>query len=260
VPHADLHVHTTRSDGQLTLETLPAAARRGDVAVTAVTDHDRLHPDIDAPVVERDGVRIVNGIELRVEAPDERVDLLGYGVDPDAAGDLRGECRRLQDDRIERARAMTEALEDRLGIDLDVDHEAGVGRPNIARAIDANPDTDVDYEGAFDDLIGDGDPCYVARDVPAFERGLSLLREACGVVSLAHPLRYDDPAAALELAPRCDAVEGAYPYGSPVDEHLVKRTVAEHDLLVTGGSDAHDERLGLAGLSERRFGRLATHL
>jgi len=260
VPHADLHVHTTRSDGQLTLEALPAAARRADVAVTAVTDHDRLHPDLDAPVVEREGVPIVNGIELRVAAPHERIDLLGYGVDPDAAGDLRAECRRLQDDRIERARAMTEAVEDRLGIDLDLAYEPGVGRPNLARAIDAHPDTDVDYEAAFDDLIGDGGPCFVARDVPDFERGLSLLRETCGVVSLAHPLRYDDPAAALELAPRCDAVEGPYPYGSSVDEGLVERTVAEHDLLVTGGSDAHDERLGLAGLSEGEFDRLAAHL
>lgn len=151
MPHADLHVHTTRSDGQLTLETLPAAAHRGGVAVTAVTDHDRLHPDLDAPVVERDGVRIVNGIELRVAAPDERVDLLGYGVDPDAAGDLRAECRRLQDDRVERARAMTEAIESRLGIDLDFDHEPGVGRPNIARAIDGHPDTDVDYGGRSTD-------------------------------------------------------------------------------------------------------------
>jgi predicted metal-dependent phosphoesterase TrpH len=260
VPHADLHVHTTRSDGQLTLERLPAAASRAGVAVTAVTDHDRLHPDLDAPVVERDGVRIVNGVELRVEAPHERLDLLGYGVDPDAAAALRAECRRLQDDRIERARAMVDGVERRLGIDLDVDFEPGVGRPHVAGAVDAHPDTDLDYGDAFDELIGDGGPCFVARDVPDVERGLSLLREACGVVSLAHPLRYDDPAAALEFAPRCDAVEGPYPYAADVDETLVDEAVAEHDLLLTGGSDAHDDRLGLAGLSEAQFDRVAAHL
>ncbi len=260
MPYADLHVHTTRSDGQLTLETLPAAAERAGVAVTTVTDHDRLHPELDAPVVERDGVRIVNGVELRVQADGQRLDLLGYGVDPDRADELRAECDRLQRDRIERARAIAEGVEDRLGIDLDLAYEPGIGRPHVARGIDASPETDLDYRDAFAELIGDDGPCYVPRDVPSFEEGLSLLREACGVVSLAHPLRYGDPAAALELAADCDAVEGPYPYERAVDETLVSETVERHDLLVTGGSDAHDDRLGLAGLSEPAFERLAAHL
>ena len=38
---ADLHVHTTNSDGTLTLETLAPAAERADLAAVAVTDHDR---------------------------------------------------------------------------------------------------------------------------------------------------------------------------------------------------------------------------
>ncbi len=260
MPHADLHVHTTRSDGQLTLETLPAAARRADVAVTAVTDHDRLHPDLDAPVVDRDGVRIVNGVELRVQAEGQRLDLLGYGVDPDRADDLRAECNRLQDDRIERARAIAEGVEDRLGIDLDLTYEPGIGRPHVARAIDAHPDTDLGYGDAFTELIGDDGPCFVAREIPSAERGLSLLDAACGVVSLAHPLRYGDPEAALELAPECDAVEGPYPYDGTVDEGLVADAVERHDLLVTGGSDAHDETLGRAGLSVSAFERLERHL
>lgn len=260
MPHADLHVHTTRSDGQLTLERLPAAADRADVAVTAVTDHDRLHPALDAPVVEREGVRIVNGIELRVQADGQRLDLLGYGVDPERADDLRAECDRLQRDRIERARAIAESVEERLGVDLDLSYEPGIGRPHVARAIDATPETDLGYRDAFAELIGDGGPCYVSRDVPSFERGRSLLDETCGVVSLAHPLRYGDPEAALELAAECDAVEGPYPYDGAVDEALVAETVERHDLLVTGGSDAHDDRLGLAGLSESAFERLAAHL
>jgi len=260
VPYADLHVHTTRSDGQLTLERLPAAADRADVAVTAVTDHDRLHPGLDAPVVERDGVRIVNGVELRVQADGQRLDLLGYGVDPARADDLRTECERLQRDRIERTRAIAECVEERLGIDLGLSYEPGIGRPHVARAIDASPETDLGYRDAFADLIGDDGPCFVPRDVPSFEHGLSLLSEACGVVSLAHPLRYDDPAAALELAADCDAVEGPYPYDGPVDEELVATAVERHDLLVTGGSDAHDDRLGLAGLSESDFDSLVAHL
>jgi len=260
VPHADLHVHTTRSDGQLTLETLPTAARRADVAVTAVTDHDRIHPRLDTPVVERDGVRIVNGIELRVEAADQRIDLLGYGVDPDRANDLRAECDRLQRDRVERTRSIADRVESRLDLSLDISFEPGVGRPHVARAIDDHPETALTYEDAFDDLIGDDGPCFVSRDVPSFDRGRSLLAEACSVVSLAHPLRYPDPESALELAADCDAVEGPYPYSGAVEESLVDRAIEAHDLLVTGGSDAHDDRLGRAGLSKPAFDRLDDRL
>lgn len=41
MPYADLHVHTTRSDGSLPLEAVPEVARRDGVDVVAVTDHDR---------------------------------------------------------------------------------------------------------------------------------------------------------------------------------------------------------------------------
>jgi predicted metal-dependent phosphoesterase TrpH len=258
--YADLHVHTRRSDGTLTLETIPDAARAAGVAVVAVTDHDRFHPDFDGPVVERDGVTVIHGIELRVEGPHGRVDLLGYGLEPTEA--LRTEVERIQRDRRERGRAIVGCVEDRLGIDLDVGIREGLGRPHVARAIEDHPDTALDYDDAFAELIGNDGPCFVARDVPSFERGQAVLDDACALVGLAHPFRYDDPEAALTLTADLDAVEGYYPYDRPVDESPIDDVVREHDLLVTGGSDAHGRTLGAAGLSaadyepiERRLGR-----
>ena len=251
MPYADLHVHTTRSDGTLELEAVPAAARRADVSVVGLTDHERLQP-LEEPVVERDGVTLVSGIELRVE-PDggDRVDLLGYGVAPTTA--LEELVEEIQRNRLERGQAIVDSVEDRLGIDLAVDVEGGFGRPHVARAIADHPDADYDYQGAFDHLIGAGKPCYVPRWVPSFDRGRRILKEACSIVSLAHPLRYRDPASALELVADLDAVELPYPYGREVDLTPVERAVERHDALVTGGSDAHDDRLGLAGLSAAQF-------
>jgi predicted metal-dependent phosphoesterase TrpH len=251
--YADLHVHTTTSDGELTPATLPTAARAAGVDVVAVTDHDRLHPALDDPVSTLDGVTVVRGIELRVETGDgRRVDLLGYGAR--ATTELETAVQRLQRDRIARARAIVEAVEDHTGVALDVELHEGVGRPHLARAIDDRPDLPHDYQDAFDELIGNDGPCYVARDVPGFERGRRLLDEACGLVGLAHPLRYDDPGAALALTADLDAVERYYPYGRPVDPAPVDRAIREHDLLATGGSDAHDDRLGRAGLTEDDYG------
>lgn len=242
---ADLHVHTTNSDGELTLETLPTAARRAGVETVAVTDHDRTHPELDAPVTEREGITVVHGIELRVEADTQRVDLLGYGVEQPAA--LEELTERLQQDRIERARRIVERVEDRIAVDLEVEFSEGVGRPHIAQAI-ADSDAPYSYQESFEQLIGDDCPCYVSREIPSFETGRERLQEACAVVGLAHPFRYDRPAAAISLTETLDAIEIPYPYGRDIDRTPARRAATEHDLLVTGGSDAHDETLGVAGL------------
>jgi len=241
---ADLHAHTTNSDGEMTLDDVPAAAADAGVEVVAVTDHDRVHPALDTPWEDRNGVRFVHGIELRVESPAGRVDLLGYGVEPTPA--LEREIERLQTDRTRRGARIIENVESHLGVDLDIEPRPGIGRPNIARAVaDA---TGMAVDAVFDELIGDDGPCYVAREVPDFETGRELLADACGLVGLAHPLRYDDPAAALELCADLDAVERFYPYGDDPDPAPVAAAVDRYDLVATGGSDAHDHTLGRAGL------------
>ena len=249
---ADLHVHTTRSDGSLTLDGLPDAAADAGVEVVAVTDHDRVQPALDGPVTARDGLTIVHGIELRVDAGEQRLDLLGYGLTPTDA--LVAECERIQRDRRQRGRAIIDCVEDRLGRSLPVEPRAGLGRPHIARAVAEV--TDYSVQGAFDELIGDDCPCYVPREVPDFERGRDLLADACGLVGLAHPLRYRDTDAALARCGTLDAVERWYPYGRPVDTDPVAAAIERYDLTPTGGSDAHNDRLGVAGLDAESWTRV----
>lgn len=253
-PVADLHVHTTASDGTLTVADLPAAAADAGLSCVAVTDHDRIHPALSTPLVRRDGVTLVRGIELRVDAGEQALDLLGYAVRHTDA--LDAEVDRLQKNRRTRAREIVDRVEAELGVSLDLEVHEGVGRPHVARAIAAS-DAPYDYQGAFDHLIGDDGPCYVARELPTVEQGLALLSEACPVVGLAHPFRYDDVDAALALAPALDAVERYYPYGHAVDTDRLDRLVAEHDLVATGGSDAHGTTLGKAGLPQSSFERFA---
>jgi predicted metal-dependent phosphoesterase TrpH len=253
---ADLHVHTTNSDGTLTLSALPEAAAQAEVDVVAITDHDRIHPDLSTPVAHIDGLTVVHGIELRVDTGDERVDLLGYGVERTDA--LESLVEALQSDRIERGRRIIDCIEDHLGVELPLEPRAGLGRPHIARAV--TEVTDYEYGEVFEELIGNDCPCYVARDIPSFEEGRSVLKEACGLVGLAHPYRYDAPEDALALCAELDAVERFYPYGREVDTEGLDRAIERHDLIATGGSDAHEETLGKAGLDREDYRRFRAAL
>ncbi|WP_224270949.1 PHP domain-containing protein [Haloprofundus salinisoli] len=257
--YADLHVHTTNSDGELALDEIPAAAAKAGITAVAITDHDRIQPELDAPLVRVDGIDIIHGIELRVEVESlsERIDLLGYGVTELPA--LCAELDRLQANRKTRGARIVELVERELDIALDIEVHEGTGRPHIARAIDAHSETDLSYQDTFDELIGDSGPCHVPREVPSFERGVSLLSEACNVVSLAHPYRYSDPDAVLGLATRLDAVESRYPYSASntaCHSDCDIRTVERHNLLITGGSDAHQKDLGQTGLTKSEYERL----
>jgi hypothetical protein len=258
---ADLHIHTTVSDGVMTLSEVPEVAREAGLDAVAITDHDRYHPDLDSPVTTLDGITVVRGIELRADAGFERVDLLGYGLRETDA--LAEECDRIQANRIERGRKIIENVERETGVDLDIEPTVGLGRPDIARAIEAS-DAPYDVDGAFAELIGNDGPCFVSRDVPSVERAVELLRDACEVVGLAHPFRYGDPDAALALLEEydLDAVERFYPYSraEQPDPEPVERAIADHDLLRTGGTDAHERTLGVEGLDRDDWERFESQL
>lgn len=254
---ADLHVHSSRSDGAVAPAEVPEIARRVGLEAVAITDHDRL-PPLEAPVVSRGDVEVVGGIELRVEAGDVgRVDLLGLGVTP--TGPLEGEIERIQTDRMRRALAMRDRLADTLDVDLDVPIGPGVGRPHLAAAVAER--TDLDVAAVFERYIGEDGPCYVAREVPSFDRGRELLGAACEVVVLAHPLRYDDPEGALERCGELDGFEAEYPYDADVDRTPLERARERPHAVETGGSDAHTaDAIGTVGLGRGAYDAVRPHL
>lgn len=253
---ADLHVHTTRSDGAVAPDELAERAAAAGLEAVAATDHDRL-PAWDHPVHHTAGVTVIGGIELRVESPTAgRIDLLGYGVEATPA--LVDRLETLQADRRDRARRMVDRLEATLDVSLSIDIDTGVGRPHIAAAV--SDATELSAQAVFDRYIGDGGPCYVPRTIPSFEEGRRLLAEAATAVVLAHPLRYDDAAAAMELVPSLDGVEVAYPYDDPTDIAALEVTT-DADRLETGGSDAHTVAdIGRCGLDREGWTAAASHL
>lgn len=249
---ADLHIHTSVSDGLCTLEEVCDLARAEGLSAIAITDHDRIHPDLAHPIETRDGLTVIRGIEVKVEhATGDHVDLLAYGIQRTDA--LCSLTDRLQEDRIVRARRITNSIENHLGITLDLPIVQGIGRPHIARALADHPETDLTVQDVFDELIGDGRPCHVSREIPEAGTVIEILEASAAIVAVAHPLRYSSLENVLSIAVELGAVERWYPYDHAADQTPVVEVIEEHGLLATGGSDAHDGSVGAAGLDEEAF-------
>lgn len=247
---ADLHTHTTCSDGTLAPAALVRKAAACGLAVLAVTDHDTIDGLQEAQATGRAyGLEVVEGVELSVTVRGEEIHLLGYDFDPGYRG-LAQHLERFREARRERARGMTRRLTEQ-GYPLaleDVEQQAAphavLGRPHVAQALVAAghaPDTHT----AFDRFIGDGGPAFVAK--PRFEAGeaLQLLHEAGGIGSLAHPGEWTSQGTFQTLVRAgLDAVEVVHPSHDARLTRYWRRKAQAHNLRETGGSDYHGHREG----------------
>src|SRR5205807_1127304 len=116
---ADLHVHTTWSDGTYTPAEVVDLARRSGLAALAITDHDTLAGIAPARAAARAALEIVPGVEITAEHGGRIVHLLGYFFDP-ADADLNAALAGLRARRAERFCAMVERSRG-CGVSLDKD-------------------------------------------------------------------------------------------------------------------------------------------
>src|SRR5260370_22589975 len=83
---ADLHMHTTQSDGTYTPPQVVELARRSGLAAIAITDHDTCAgvPAARAAAAGH-GLEVIAGVEITTEHAGHELHQLAYFVQPDAA-------------------------------------------------------------------------------------------------------------------------------------------------------------------------------
>lgn len=254
-PGADLHAHTTASDGEFTPEELVRAARAAGIATLAVTDHDTMSGVAAAQAAgERMGIEVIAGVEMSCHwktaaGGPQTVHVLGYFCDPRAEEMTRLD-RVKRESRTRRARAMVERLRD-LGVEVSFDRvrqiagDAQIGRPHIARAV-IEAGYEDDWGRVFDRWLGNDAPAYVSGERTLVPEAIELIRAAGGLAVIAHPY-YDFHGGKLELDRLLPAaIEAGLAglevfYGSfPDAERAWALGYAERfDLVPTGGSDFH---------------------
>ena len=115
-----------------------------------------------------------------------------------------------------------------------------IGRPHIARALVAGGWAG-SPSAAFELYIGHGRPAYVPRYALSPQEAITIIRNAGGVASLAHPVRSRSEAHVPKLvAFGLNALEAYYFDHTPDDAARLRQLAKQHGLIVTGGSDFHD--------------------
>ena len=260
---ADLHTHSTASDGTESPAELLRSAVAAGVDVLALTDHDTVRgwEQASAGLTELGpgtGLQLVLGAEISCAHDDISLHLLAYLFDPSHEA-LAAEMGAAFDDRVPRARAIVGKLAD-AGYDLtwdgvmaQVGAGATVGRPHIADAMVAAGIVR-DRTEAFDDFIHDDSPHFVGHYYVDAVGAVRLVRAAGGVPVFAHPAaakrgRTVDDAAIVAMAEAGLAgIEVDHRDNPPESRDHLRGLAAELGLLVTGASDYHgagkDNRLG----------------
>lgn len=195
VVRIDLHTHSVCSDGTQTPAELVASARRAGLDVVALTDHDTYAGwDEAGEAATREGMTLVPGVEVSCAHHGISVHLLGYLPGPGHPG-LLEEMDRSREHRLGRMQAMVERLA-RDGYEIsyqDVLDQAPdgatLGRPHLADALVA-AGRFPDRQAAFESVIHDRSPYYVAHYSPPPVLAVELVLAAGGVPVMAHPFAH----------------------------------------------------------------------
>lgn len=250
--YADLHLHTTASDGTLNPADLVALAKDKGFSAIAVTDHDTTAGLAEALAAgAKLKIEVIPGIELSTLSGDREVHILGYYPDPANKG-LQDMLFKMIEARKNRAVYMVEKL-NRLGYAVElsrVKEIAGtefIGRPHIARALLEKGYIKEISEAFCEDFIGRSGKAYVERFKLSPSEGIAILMKAGAIPVLAHPgfLSQGPPLSEEEIMPLVEnglsGIEIYYSKHSTDQEDYYKKVAAKHNLLITGGSDCHGQ-------------------
>ena len=254
---ADMHTHTSCSDGALQPGQLVQKASERGIQALAITDHDTIdgiHAARTAAISA--DLDIIPGVELSIQFLGRELHLLGYYFDSEHAA-LNSFLARYQLLRTERAQAIVDRL-NKLGVALEmsevlaISEGPAVGRPHIAQALVSKGYVDT-FGQAFLRYLRNGGPADVAKQLPKAEEAIATLHQAGGIAVLAHPGNWvSDRDLSRLKAIGLDGVEIIHPSHDETLTIFYTDVAHRLNLLTTGGSDFH----GLKSNDEKNFGEI----
>lgn len=265
----DLHLHTTASDGLLSPAALVARAAACGLATISVTDHDTTAGFQEAAAAARHHrLRLIAGVEITAIEDGRDVHMLAYFIDASTPSFVAFLVAQ-RGDRLRRVRKIADRLA-QLGHPVVVEplltvaagEERSVGRPQIADALVAAGRA-VSRDDAFNRFLAEGAAAFVPRIGPTPDAVVAVVRQAGGVVSLAHPglTKMDRIIPRLAQAGLA-SLEARHSEHDQETEDRYRDLAAQLGLAVSGGSDFHGDvgrragQLGSVTMSEAELATL----
>lgn len=264
----DLHCHSTCSDGTYAPTEVVKRAHAAGINVLALTDHDTLVGIDEArEAANAYDIQLINGVEISCEhtlsggygknkSTNKIIHVLG--LDFTDREKMHATLQQLQDSRATRGQRITKKLSELLDIDFDelwqavLDKAGGnaqaVGRAHIGQVLFERGEVKT-VQKAFDKYLADNKPAYVAIKALTMQHGIELIHACGGRAVLAHPTRYQLSATRVrkligEFAQlggdACELPATSEPIST---RRMVDRSIAEHNLVTSIGSDFHGSNM-----------------
>jgi predicted metal-dependent phosphoesterase TrpH len=265
---ADLHCHTSCSDGSNSPEEILHLAKEIGLSGLSITDHDTIEAYGAAiPIAKELEIPLVSGIEFSAEHKGSSVHILGYSFSLNDPG-LLAFCQKHAARRDARNRKILEKLkEQRIEVseeEIKIDNHQTIGRPHIALVMMKKGYVESVQE-AFDKYLGDGKLCFAPGESYSIEETLAIIHNAKGLAVLAHPHLLHNPTLLSELLEmNFDGLEGYYGRFPRDRQDKWLQLAKKKGWIVTGGSDFHGSvkphsALGSSWVCEETFNILLNH-
>lgn len=237
-------MHTTHSDGGLSVVALLERCAQRGLSTISITDHDSVEAFPEAiDIGNAMGIEVIVGVELSASLDERDVHILGYFMDHRNER-LRDYLIFFRRERVRRAERIVRKLNN-IGVPLTLDAvlrcagDGAVGRPHIAGAL-LSAKLIGSYQEAFERYIGNNCPAFENKFQLTPADAVSLISSSGGLSFLAHPGKYtSDSALHLLIKAGLDGIEVIHPAHSQELVGHYRGVVNEYCMLESGGSDFH---------------------
>lgn len=247
----DLHIHSIHSDGSNTPSEIVNIALSNNIANISLTDHDNIEGTKEIITYNSPDINIYSGVELTIKYKQGRMHLLGYNFDV-YNEELNKVLREIKEYSIYNVLLYIEMLKKdynitfpQIEIDNLISSKGNIGRPQIALLLMKYKYCQ-NVDECFDRYLT---PVYnktrsIKRGI-TLEEGTSLIHNAGGTTSLAHPnsLKHTNEEF-IELMPYfissgIDSLETTHPNLTEQERIFYHHLALKHNLMESGGTDYH---------------------
>jgi hypothetical protein len=100
---ADLHIHTTHSDGAFSPREIVLKAKQASIDIISITDHDNVNGFKEALEAGKEyGIEVIPGVEISSEVSNREIHILGYFFNPENS-ELERYLTFFREERIKRS-------------------------------------------------------------------------------------------------------------------------------------------------------------